>query len=108
MSLGFGLILAEHWPTVLLAINPAPISAARPHLWVRNFVLPVSSAPLAPAGVFGLIGTLFFYPGQRLPGVPAGQTTTSVRGGFFTDFLPGSSSTCIFWRGGGFVSGGPA
>jgi len=59
MSLGFGLILAEQWPTVLLAINPAPFQQQDP-IFGRDISFYLFRLPVWHLVEFWLIGTLFF------------------------------------------------
>ena len=59
MSLGFGLILAEQWPTVLLAINPAPFQQQDP-IFGLDISFYLFRLPLWHLLEFWLIGTLFF------------------------------------------------
>jgi uncharacterized membrane protein (UPF0182 family) len=59
MSLGFGLILAEQWPMVLLAINPARFQQQDP-IFGRDISFYLFRLPVWHLVEFWLIGTLFF------------------------------------------------
>jgi uncharacterized membrane protein (UPF0182 family) len=59
MSLGFGLILAEQWPTVLLAINPVKFQQVDP-IFKLDIAFYIFRLPVWHLLEFWLIGTLFF------------------------------------------------
>lgn len=59
MSLGFGLILAKQWPTVLLALNPVSYDATEP-IFNRDIAFYIFHLPVLHLLEFWLIGTLFF------------------------------------------------
>ena len=59
MSLGFGLILAEQWPTVLLAINPTLFQQQDP-IFGQDIAFYLFRLPVWHLVEFWLIGTLFF------------------------------------------------
>jgi uncharacterized membrane protein (UPF0182 family) len=59
MSLGFGLILAEQWPMVLLSINPASFNQQDP-IFGRDISFYLFRLPVWHLVEFWLIGTLFF------------------------------------------------
>jgi uncharacterized membrane protein (UPF0182 family) len=59
MSFGFGLILAEQWPTVLLAINPTDFQQQDP-IFGLEIAFYLFRLPLWHLLEFWLIGTLFF------------------------------------------------
>ena len=59
MSLGFGLILAEQWPTVLLAVNPVPFQEQDP-IFGQDIAFYLFRLPVWHLVEFWLIGTLFF------------------------------------------------
>ena len=59
MSLGFGLILAKQWPTVLLALNPVPYNETEP-IFKRDIGFYIFQLPLLHLLEFWLIGVLFF------------------------------------------------
>jgi uncharacterized membrane protein (UPF0182 family) len=59
MSLGFGLILAEQWPTVLLAINPARFQQVDP-IFGLDIAFYIFRLPVWHLLEFWLINTLFF------------------------------------------------
>jgi len=59
MSLGFGLILAKQWPTVLLALNPVAFNETEP-IFKRDIGFYIFQLPLLNLLEFWLIGVLFF------------------------------------------------
>ncbi len=59
MSLGFGLILAKQWPTVLLALNPVPYNEVDP-IFKRDIGFYIFQFPLLRLLEFWAIGVLFF------------------------------------------------
>ncbi|MGF1569098.1 MAG: UPF0182 family protein [Nodosilinea sp.] len=59
MSLGFGLILAEQWPAVLLALNPVPFEGQDP-IFNLNIAFYIFRLPIWHLLEFWLIGTFFF------------------------------------------------
>ena len=59
MSLGFGLILAKQWPTVLLALNPVAYDETEP-IFKQDIGFYIFQLPLLHLLEFWLIGVLFF------------------------------------------------
>ncbi|TVP70318.1 MAG: hypothetical protein EA342_01805 [Leptolyngbya sp. LCM1.Bin17] len=59
MSLGFGLILANQWPTVLLALNPVPFNETEP-IFDQDISFYIFRLPLWHLVEFWLVGTLVF------------------------------------------------
>jgi uncharacterized membrane protein (UPF0182 family) len=59
MSLGFGLILANQWPTVLLALDPVPFNQTEP-IFDLDISFYIFRLPLWHLIEFWLIGTLLF------------------------------------------------
>jgi hypothetical protein len=59
MSLGFGLILAKQWPTVLLALNPVPYNQVDP-LFKRDIAFYIFRLPALQLLEFWVMGALFF------------------------------------------------
>lgn len=59
MSLGFGLILAKQWPTILLALNPTPFNQLDP-IFNRDISFYIFRLPVLHLLEFWLIGILFF------------------------------------------------
>ncbi|NJL45689.1 MAG: COG1615 family transporter [Leptolyngbyaceae cyanobacterium SM2_3_12] len=59
MSLGFGLILAGQWPTVLLALQPASFTQREP-IFNRDISFYIFRLPVWHLLEFWLIGVLFF------------------------------------------------
>ena len=58
-SLGYGLILAKQWPTVLLYLNPVPYDTADP-LFNRDISFYIFRLPVLHLLEFWVVGTLFF------------------------------------------------
>ncbi|WP_017301877.1 UPF0182 family protein [Nodosilinea nodulosa] len=59
MSLGYGLILAKQWPTLLLALNPASYDSVDP-IFKRDISFYIFRLPVLHLLEFWVIGTLFF------------------------------------------------
>ncbi len=59
MSLGYGLILAKQWPSVLLALNPVPFARVDP-LFNRDISFYIFRLPVLQLAEFWVVGTLFF------------------------------------------------
>ncbi len=59
MSLGYGLILAKQWPSVLLALNPVPYDRVDP-LFNRDISFYIFRLPVLQLAEFWVVGTLFF------------------------------------------------
>ncbi|HIK45382.1 MAG TPA: UPF0182 family protein [Leptolyngbyaceae cyanobacterium M65_K2018_010] len=59
MSLGFGLVLAKQWPTVLLALNPVTYDQVDP-IFKQDIAFYIFQLPLLHLLEFWSIGTLFF------------------------------------------------
>ncbi|MGB3200257.1 MAG: UPF0182 family protein [Nodosilinea sp.] len=59
MSLGYGLILAKQWPSVLLAINPVPYDQVEP-IFNRDIAFYIFRLPVLHLLEFWIIGSLFF------------------------------------------------
>lgn len=59
MSLGFGLILAQQWPMVLLALQPVSFNQADP-IFHQDLSFYIFRLPLLRLLEFWLIGSLFF------------------------------------------------
>ncbi|MGF1519086.1 MAG: UPF0182 family protein [Nodosilinea sp.] len=59
MSLGYGLILAKQWPSVLLALNPVPYDQVDP-LFNRDIAFYIFRLPVLHLVEFWVVGTLFF------------------------------------------------
>jgi uncharacterized protein len=59
MSLGYGLILAKQWPSVLLSLNPVPYDAIDP-LFKRDIAFYIFRLPVLHLVEFWVVGTLFF------------------------------------------------
>jgi uncharacterized membrane protein (UPF0182 family) len=59
MSLGYGLILAKQWPTILLALNPVPYDAVDP-LFKQDIGFYIFRLPVLSLLEFWVVGTLFF------------------------------------------------
>lgn len=59
MSLGFGLILAKQWPTVLLALNPVAYNETEP-IFKRDIGFYIFQLPILHLLEFWAIGVLFF------------------------------------------------
>ena len=59
MSLGFGLILANQWPTVLLALNPVSFNETEP-IFDQDISFYIFRLPLWHLVEFWLVGTLVF------------------------------------------------
>ncbi len=59
MSLGYGLILAKQWPSVLLAFNPVPYDKVDP-LFNRDISFYIFRLPVLHLAEFWVVGTLFF------------------------------------------------
>ncbi|PSN14537.1 hypothetical protein C7293_11255 [filamentous cyanobacterium CCT1] len=59
MSLGYGLILAKQWPSVLLALNPVPYDQVEP-IFQRDIAFYIFRLPVLHLVEFWVVGTLFF------------------------------------------------
>ncbi|MEA5449331.1 UPF0182 family protein [Leptolyngbya sp. CCNP1308] len=59
MSLGYGLILAKQWPSVLLALNPVPYGQVEP-IFNRDIAFYIFRLPVLHLLEFWVVGTLFF------------------------------------------------
>ncbi|MGB5971705.1 MAG: UPF0182 family protein, partial [Nodosilinea sp.] len=59
MSLGYGLVLAKQWPSVLLALNPVPFDRVEP-VFNRDIAFYIFRLPVLHLLEFWIIGTLFF------------------------------------------------
>jgi uncharacterized protein len=59
MSLGYGLILAKQWPSVLLSLSPVPFNQTEP-LFNRDIGFYIFRLPVLHLIEFWIIGTLFF------------------------------------------------
>ena len=59
MSLGYGLILANQWPMVLLALNSVPYDQIDP-IFKRDIAFYIFSLPVLRMLEFWVVGTLFF------------------------------------------------
>ncbi|MGB6015843.1 MAG: UPF0182 family protein, partial [Nodosilinea sp.] len=59
MSLGYGLILAKQWPSVLLALNPVPYDQVEP-IFNRDISFYIFRLPVLHLVEFWIVGTLFF------------------------------------------------
>ncbi len=59
MSLGYGLILAKQWPSVLLALDPVPYDRIDP-LFNRDISFYIFRLPVLHLVEFWVVGTLFF------------------------------------------------
>ncbi|MGG6241706.1 UPF0182 family protein [Nodosilinea sp. AN01ver1] len=59
MSLGYGLVLANQWPSVLLALNPVPYNQVEP-IFNRDISFYIFRLPVLHLLEFWVVGTLFF------------------------------------------------
>ncbi|PSR16276.1 hypothetical protein C8255_18685 [filamentous cyanobacterium CCP3] len=59
MSLGYGFILVKQWPSVLLALNPAPYDQVEP-IFKRDIAFYIFRLPVLHLVEFWVVGTLFF------------------------------------------------